>query len=261
MSPPASTPGSEPKWDPFGPSFVVLIGGGTTQTIFKVSESFLAHYSGYFRTMTSNTIMSPILPYSSDAEIRLPGDDPEVFSMVLHYLYHRRFLDSTIHPCHLLSFDKIIDIWSFGEARVIPLIQNAVADLFGDKIKLSKSLPDRWSIEYLWERTEKGSQLRKMLVALVREMWMPDGHKHTIWGELVDGRSEDPERLVWLVEALLDSKHEVRVSAKARRRMESCEWHVHEDFVWCEGSEEASLDDQRDLMAAKRRERAASWSS
>lgn len=210
--------------------------------------------------MSSTSSFSPIFPHN-DAEIRLPGDDPEVFSMVLHYLHHRRFLDSTVHPSHIVSFDKIIDIWSFGEARIMPLIQNAAADLFANKIKLTKTLPDRWSIEYLWERTEKGCRLRKMLVAFIREMWIPDGHQHHIWGQLADGQSEDPERLVWLMEALLGSKHEIRVSAKTWRRLQSCEWHVHEDFVWCEGSEEASLDDQRDLPATKKhRPRSASWS-
>lgn len=177
-------------------------------------------------------------------EIRLPGESPEIFGMAYQYLQTRTLFPppSAAPP---LSFDKLVDFYAFGVRRNAPLLQNAGIDMYAQKIKAEKSLPDRWSIEYLWEQTGPGCHLRKMLIELIRAMWVPEGHKHEVWNELVGGMSDDPEKLIWVSEGLSrvggDGKHEIRVSAKMQRRLQGCEWHVHDKGEYCEMSDEARL--------------------
>lgn len=77
----------------------------------------------------------------------------------------------------------------------MPLIQNAAVNLYINKIKYCKLLPGRRSVEYVWKMTPRGSTLRRLLVDLVREMWVPDGNHHEIWNELAGGMSWDAEDL------------------------------------------------------------------
>lgn len=152
-----------------------------------------------------------------------------------------RFFDSKIQPGFLIDFDQIVQIWDIGRRYTMPLIQNAAIDLFANKIKYCKALPGRQSVHYLWMIAPPGSTLRRLLVDLVREMWAPDGNRHEIWVQLVGGQSFAPDDLVWAMEELEKSTHELRISQKTMTRLLACEWHTHEDKVFCEGSEEFKL--------------------
>ncbi|CAK4034056.1 Hypothetical predicted protein [Lecanosticta acicola] len=230
--PPASTPMVEHPWDPYGHAILVHVGQGAHETLFKVEASAMRYYSGYFKMVTSEPSFTGIL--------RLPGESPEIFAMAYQYLTLRTFFP---HSAPTQSFDRLIDLYAFGVRRNMPLIQNTAADLFATKIKQEKVLPDRWAIEYLWEQTSPGALLRQEFVVLVREMWLSDrgSYQHSVWNELVGGKSEDPERLCWVAEEFVRAGLSVRVSAKTTRRLQACEWHVHEKGEYCEGSEEARL--------------------
>lgn len=196
-----------------------------------VLESLITFYSGYFKL----EVESPFY----DAEVRLPGEDVEIFQMAMYYLHNRRFFDCEANPSPIITFDKLTDLYAFGVKRMMPLIQNVAADHFADKIKLDKALPDRWSLEYMWERTEAGAPLRRMVVDLVREICIPNGHRHYVWNELVGGQSRDSERLWGVIKELQESDNKIRISLKTKLRLQACEWHKHEQGVFCEGSEEA----------------------
>lgn len=62
----------------------------------------------------------------------------------------------------------------------------------------------------------------------------------------MNGTGSDPSVLTAnLVQLENTLEREIRVSGKTWRRVLGCEWHVHEEDVTCEGSEEARLVDPR----------------
>lgn len=147
----------------------------------------------------------------------------------------------TIPQGPMVSFDQMVDIYDIGLRFRMPLICNAIVNLFANRIKHTKSLPSKETIEYLWHTTPAGCTLRKLLVDLVREMWLPDGNKLCIWADLVGGNSENPDDLVWAIDELYRSTHTIRISEKTTVRLLACEWHDHLRNDHCEGSEEYKL--------------------
>lgn len=87
------------------------------------------------------------------------------------------------------------------------------------------------------------------MVTLIRECWIPDRAQYnsaTWTAELMNGTEPDPTVLMAnLVHLENTLEREIRVSGKTWRRVMGCEWHVHEEDVTCEGSEEARLIDPR----------------
>lgn len=152
-----------------------------------------------------------------------------------------RFFDYVDEPTFLIGYDEITEIWDIGCRYLMPLIMNAAINLFARKIKISKTLPDKRSVDYIWTVTPPGSTLRRLLVDLVREMWLPDGNRCSVWVNLVGGMSSNADELVWAIEALKNSHHTVRTSHKTTVRLLACEWHSHEAMDTCEGSEEYQL--------------------
>lgn len=110
---------------------------------WKTSQSMLCFYSTWFRRMCLPDLHFTTVPKEGiPFEIRLPGDDAAAFSMALNYMHTRRFFDFPVTPDGqkiedgaVLTFEKIIDVYAFGEKRGMPLIMNAAADLMGRKIK------------------------------------------------------------------------------------------------------------------------------
>lgn len=141
----------------------------------------------------------------------------------------------------MVDFHTLIDIWDIGCRFTMPLIQNAAINVFANRIKQTKALPDKDTVEYLWKMCPSGCTLKRLLVDLVREMWVPDGNRFVIWVDLVGGKSENADDLNWAIDELTRSEHTIRISQKTTTRLLACEWHVHEKNDMCEGSEEFAL--------------------
>lgn len=174
----------------------------------------IVHYSAYFRYMAGDYMLPDLFN-----GIRLPGDSPEVFQQILAYCMgnngDRRFVpaDTDLEESELFDFDRLIDIYSFASKRGMPLVQNHVIDLVFHKVSAG-SFPDRWSLEYLWEKTAPGTPLRIMVVELARLMWIPDRHKDPAWERIADGESEYPEILIKMMADLCNTEHSIRVSSQ-----------------------------------------------
>ncbi|KAI5357152.1 hypothetical protein Slin15195_G053940 [Septoria linicola] len=233
---PATTAATEHPWDPYGPGLFVIVGQREAARHYKVPVSMINHYSGYFRVQTS----WPYIELTDDDVVRLPGEDPEIFQRMLQYLDCRQITWYYEHPLDL-SFDTIIDIYGLGIRRDVPLIQNVATDLFANKIKELQLLPDRWSVEYLWERCPPGCALRILLVELVRAMWIPDRHKDPVWNQLAGGESPTPDRLIDMMETLESSDHKIRVGWQMKARLKNCGFHEHDDGEHCEQDDECML--------------------
>ncbi|KXT08931.1 hypothetical protein AC579_9355 [Pseudocercospora musae] len=208
--PVASTPMSEHEWDPYGPAVIIHVGQPNMAVSWKVNVSMLCYYSNWFRRMCGPH--SPYLPVDPEEpfEIRLPGDDPATFGMIIYFLHNRRFFDWNAESGAVLTFDKIIDLYAFGEEKGMPLVMNGALDLFVRRIKYCTVLPDGWATEYLWKKTRAGSKLRKCFVELARAIAIPYRHKSQVWGTLVQGLSEDPDRLVYAIREMMLDGHTVR---------------------------------------------------
>ncbi|KAF7194635.1 hypothetical protein HII31_04141 [Pseudocercospora fuligena] len=236
--PVASTP-----LDPYGPAVIIHVGQPNLVVTWKLNISMLCYYSTWFRRMCGpHSVYLPLEP-DEPFEIRLPDGDPATFGMIIHFFHNRRFFDWVdIEPGAVLTFDKIIDLYAFGEEKGMPLVMNGALDLFVRRIKYCTILPDGWATEYLWKKTQPGSKLRKCFVELTRAIAIPYRHKSQVWGTLVHGLSDNPDRLVYAIREMMLDGVRIRVSALTTRRWQACEWHTHEQGARCEGSEEAMLD-------------------
>lgn len=69
--------------------------------------------------------------------LRLPGDQPQIFGMVHSFMHRRLWFDFPQgSEAHLhMSFDTMIELWTFAERRRMPLVQNAVSDLFVKRVR------------------------------------------------------------------------------------------------------------------------------
>ncbi|CZT24003.1 uncharacterized protein RCC_09720 [Ramularia collo-cygni] len=211
-----------------GAELAMYVGHGAFQRLYVVRQSLLAHYSAYYKLHQNER----------EREARLPDEKPEPFFAMLAYLHDRKlFIDE---PILMLNFHQLVDVYDIGLRWEMPLIQNVVCDVYARRIKITAQLPDKDMIEHLW-LLPPGCALKRMTVDLVREMWVPDGHRFGIWNDLVGGCSAKPDDLLWAMDELNRSEHTVRISQKTKTRLLSCEWHVHEKNDECEGSEEYKL--------------------
>ena len=109
--------------NPYGPSLIVVIGQGFREATFNVSETMICFYSGWFRLMSADYILDAP---SSGGQIRLPGEDPDIFVVVLNYLFHRCWTTDGADPVRNFNWDNLTDIWSFGERRTMPAVGTCV---------------------------------------------------------------------------------------------------------------------------------------
>jgi hypothetical protein len=160
----------------------------------------------------------------------------------MSHLHVRRFVAEGQDAASTLTFDRLTDLWAFGDRHAMPLIQNASADAFARKVRTTRKLPDGFSVAHLWERTRPGSALRALFVEMLRAMWTPDRHRDPIWEELLRGQDGvGAGHLACLVDELAESRHGVGLRDSVLRRVVACEFHVHEEGEVCQGAEDMVL--------------------
>ena len=144
-------------------------------------------------------------------------------------------------PSILLDFDTITALWVFGDAHDVPLLQNAVADIYVEKVLWHKHVPTREDIEVVFNNTTVNAQLRRLLIDSIRSL---PGTEVTAWDW--DGQDD-----AYTVERLDHAvKHVVSIGPKWQRPgsigwLKPCEYHVHEPGASCLEAEAKRKDDSQ----------------
>lgn len=203
----------------------VTIGEGPAAKTFKLHKGVLTFYSGYFEKALNGQFREA---HSSVVEIS--DTNANVFETVLYWLYNRRFTAAA--EDHTIDWDTIVDLWIFGDAHDVPLLQNTAINALHQKVVKEWIVPTA-QIVPVYENTVHGSQLRQYLIDAFGKLGGHDVH-------LAKG-----EEYLWTKEALCDLVRVIwfagtqRPTKEAVSKWDMCQYHVHREGVKC-GSNAAS---------------------
>ena len=113
----------------------------------------------------------------------MPEDDPDVFSHFAIWLYSGNILGSH-EDIEDIDWTVLTNLYLFGEARGIYILQNAAIDLCIDKFDGGDVIPTS-EIYHVYENTAEDSPFRRLCVdwftfevTLRREWFRDDGNEH-----------------------------------------------------------------------------------
>ncbi|EME85149.1 uncharacterized protein MYCFIDRAFT_83158 [Pseudocercospora fijiensis CIRAD86] len=147
----------------------------------------------------------------------------------MHWAYSRKLeiaLDDIDASCPLL-----LQLWVFGDAHEIPLLQNDVMTALHRIVSKDWAIPDVRDINYVYENTMRQSPLRRFLIDVYAATCNSDSFER--YGE----------KLSWCKDALLDLLQVVwregwhREAEADFGKWDLRKYHVHEQGVECGGSE------------------------
>lgn len=141
------------------------IGTGDSKRTFEALKGVLCFYSGYF-----NAALNGRFREATDYAVTMPTEDPLIFDLFLHWIHTRRFFESTLEPTVLLDYATLAKLWVFGDAHHVPLLQNVVSDILTEKMFNTATAPEAEVIDYIYNNTAEGSQLREDLLDNLRQL-------------------------------------------------------------------------------------------
>ncbi|KAL4789619.1 hypothetical protein BDV19DRAFT_22994 [Aspergillus venezuelensis] len=148
---------------------IARINVGPNEVPFDVHLELLCDTSPYFNTLYKDRAESAV----SDDPITLPDDDPDVFAEAISWMYRGTLSgDLTTRPGDCATA-FCMELWVLAEKLEIPTLQNqaiATCKARVDKSAIT-SLPNHWTIEYVYSHTTPRSPPRRLLV----DVWLRRG--------------------------------------------------------------------------------------
>ncbi|KAL8797391.1 MAG: hypothetical protein Q9195_000546 [Heterodermia aff. obscurata] len=138
---------------------MIQVAVGPEQTIFHIYKQLLSDASPYFKAAISGGYKE-----SFEQKIELPEENPSMFERFQLWLYTGSIIE--LHEKDRLSSKVLVDLYIFGETRIIPGLQNAVIDSTIDELIQYQLISVR-SIDYLYANTSKRSPIRKLYVEMI----------------------------------------------------------------------------------------------
>ncbi|SMR49747.1 unnamed protein product [Zymoseptoria tritici ST99CH_3D1] len=171
---------SRPPRDSFTGDLVQIdVGPKNNRSTFRVHKNVLCHYSGYFTGALNGKFIE-----ATTKRIDLAAEDPGIFTIFVYWLYR----GCIPPPGEGLDYTTLCKLWVFGDARSVPLLQNAAMALLIRRAATTRSAPSN-SVDYIYSNTMPDSPLRRVLIDLVKK---------------VAGRKILPSAKEWPKDALLD---------------------------------------------------------
>ena len=134
---------------------------GPSAKRYDLHKTVLRSVGGFFKAVLSDTNH---FREAMTNTITLPDEDTVVFERFVVYVYKRDF-HSDGEAEDEISWKTLIDLYSFGERRMIPEMQNKAVQLFAVKIDWDPDVIVPTNIlHYLYRSTSEGSPLRSMAV-------------------------------------------------------------------------------------------------
>jgi hypothetical protein len=218
-----STPDRLPSGDDFDAIVRIKVGKEDATEVFEIHKGLLKFYSGYFGAQVSNIEEGRFA--EGAANMITVDEDVAVFKAFKNWLYTR----SLPPPTDAVSAERyplLVQLWCFGDRRVIPLLQNECVNKLLSVMQANTEVASG-QLRYIYPNTLDDSPLRKFFITRVAS------RLSGAWGIVDKGRnganwSEESLRdLAALL--LLRPKIETWDELKAR----VCDWHVHEEGVKC----------------------------
>ena len=134
---------------------------GPSAKRYDLHKTVLRNVGGFFQAAFNGT--SGFCEATTNT-ITLDNEDTSVFDRFVVYVYKGDFrFDGEAEK--EISWKSLIDLYSFGERRLIPEMQNKVIQLFAAKIDWDPDVVVPTQIlHYLYQNTMDGSPLRSMAV-------------------------------------------------------------------------------------------------
>lgn len=190
---------------------------GPEEKVFYVHEKPLRSESPFFEAALNNCWKE-----GKEWTVALPEDAPDVFGCYLHWLYASEIACTDAEP----GFLMLAKLYVFAQKALNTTLQDQVLDAMVVASRKSKSFPCEAPVNKLYEFTEEGSPVRRLMV----DMYLTYGS--SAWIEKGDGKPKfTTEFLVDLTKALFEDRVMLSETAtKKRAELASgipCSYHRH----------------------------------
>jgi len=130
---------------------------GAEKRSFSIHKNLLCNAAPYFKAALDGGFAE-----SKSQVLELPEDDEEVFERFVLWLYTNKLLEEN-QTMEDVSWEILLGLYIFGEARGISGLQNEVIDTFIDKQEVADLIPTNRAPR-IYENTPTDSPLRRLLV-------------------------------------------------------------------------------------------------
>lgn len=139
---------------------IVIIKVGPQKETFTMHKETLSNSSLYFEAALEGKFKE-----AKNSVIELPEDDVEIFRVFQIWLYTGQLLltrDRSDHIWNLFTWETLVDLYIFGECRLISGFLNPVMDLLIRKPEAPREIPV-YLATYIYNNTYHGSWLREWI--------------------------------------------------------------------------------------------------
>lgn len=198
----------------------IKVGTDSEAETFEIHKGILCFYSEYFQGSLNGSFVE-----AKDKVVGLPTESPETFKLFKDWLYTQKIVLGQDDKTRF--FTQLCRLWIFGDAHIVPLLQNAAADMITERSYTWWCNPS-YQLHLAYENTVTGSKLRYLLVdTMAKSSCTPKFFKNH------DDR--------WTKEALVDLasiliKRPKYVGKGELSKLRLCDYHVHSDGDSCDGS-------------------------
>ena len=133
---------------------------------FGVHKGLICSKSAYFKSRLEGGFKE-----ASEAKVTLTDEDPDTFKRFNWWLYTGKVLFDE-ERVEDTNYDKLFDLYAFGEKRLIPHLQNACIDAVINRDIVTETIPYGEVVQQLWDKLPRQSPMRKLLTDLF--VWNAD---------------------------------------------------------------------------------------
>ncbi|KAL6716049.1 hypothetical protein ACLMJK_007011 [Lecanora helva] len=135
----------------------VTVKVGEERRVFLVHKNLLSNAANYFKAAFNGNFAE-----AQSQVLEMPEDGPEQFRWFVRWLYTDRVLQEG-ETLSESQFSILIPLYTFGEGRGIPDLQNEVIDVLVELEHSSKMIPTKL-LNFVYEHTHRNSPLRRLFV-------------------------------------------------------------------------------------------------
>ncbi|KAF2100347.1 hypothetical protein NA57DRAFT_54439 [Rhizodiscina lignyota] len=213
----------------FGGEFVNIVVGNRGYTFRGRLISFASSYfDGIIHDSVANYTNKPLV---------LKNTKNEVFEVFLFWLYTGQlFEDMGATKAQHPDFRKLLcEVWVFADKCGIPALKNTIIDILID-LWLAGSDDLVCYVQYIYENTSAGADLRKLAVDMVALWWysLADWVESAIEEKTIEGRQEFLQDLI-IRRRAHEGPHEYarcEICRQSNKRsacsVRKCEYHDHD---------------------------------
>lgn len=142
---------------------IIQVGTGADMETHDIPKGILCGCSQYFRCCLNGPFKEAL-----DGSLVLDDEDPALFGAFKIWLFTRDISRALGHirPESPKGRRILIDLWIFGDKRVIALLQDAANDLFCDTY-LHGDCSIACDMEHVYSNTAPGAYLREVIIDMM----------------------------------------------------------------------------------------------